>query len=140
MTYFFSPSTRGFYILEVHGENMPPDAREIEESHYASLQGVAFDVDATGNPHPRRAEDYPMAAPRVVSMRQARLALLAAGKLAAVDPAIDQMPSPQREEARIEWDYAMTVDRDSAVVRLLATALQLDDGELDALFTDAAAR
>ena len=42
--------------------------------------------------------------PHEVSMRQARLALLARGVLGQVDAAIESLPRPDREAARIEWD------------------------------------
>ena len=44
--------------------------------------------------------------PQSVTMRQARLALLQAGKLQAVNNAISSMTCPQGESARIEWDYS----------------------------------
>lgn len=94
--------------------------------------------DATNAPPAPTAPAVPV--PTNVSMRQARLALLAAGKLAAVNAAINSLPSPQKDAAQIEWDYAATVDRSSAVVQLLAAELALDDEALDDLFTDAAAR
>lgn len=81
----------------------------------------------------------PPTVPDRVTMRQARLALLAAGKLAAVGTAIKALPSPQKEAAQVEWDYSATVERASPVVALLASALGLDDAALDALFTAAAA-
>lgn len=81
----------------------------------------------------------PAVVPAQVSMRQARLALLSAGKLAAVDAAIASLPSPGKEAARIEWDYSTTVERSSAIVALLGPLLDLDEAALDALFIDAAA-
>lgn len=78
-----------------------------------------------------------LVAPSAVTMRQARLALLNAGHLADVDAAISSLPSPDRERARIEWDYARDVVRDSPLIRLLGPALGLDDAELDTLFTEA---
>lgn len=78
--------------------------------------------------------------PQAVTMRQARLALLAVGKLAAVDAAIDALPSPQKEAARIEWDFAQDIDRHWPLVALLAPAIGLDEAALDALFIDAAGR
>lgn len=74
-----------------------------------------------------------------VTMRQARLALLAAGRLADVGAAIEALPSPDKDAARIEWDYAATVDRSSPFTQQLAGALDLDDAALDKLFTQAAA-
>lgn len=80
------------------------------------------------------APPAPALVPQQVTLRQARLALLGAGKLQGVDAAIDALPSPQREAARIEWDYARDVERGSPVVAMMAGALGLGDAELDALF------
>lgn len=80
----------------------------------------------------------PPAVPASVTMRQTRLALLAAGKLGAVDTAIAALPSPQKEEAQIEWTFATSVERSSPVVALLGPALGFDDAALDDLFTVAA--
>ena len=75
--------------------------------------------------------------PASVTMRQARLALLGAGLLASVDAAIDSLPSPQKEAARIEWEYATEVQRSSGLVPMMVVALGLDDAALDALFIEA---
>jgi hypothetical protein len=71
-------------------------------------------------------------------MRQARLALLSAGKLDDVDAAIAALPSPDKEAAQISWEYSTEVRRDSDLVAQLAPGLGLDDAALDALFTQAA--
>lgn len=81
----------------------------------------------------------PPMVPSAVTMRQARLALLGAGLLASVDAAIDGLPSPQKEAARIEWEYATEVQRSSGLVPMMVVALGLDDAALDALFIEAAA-
>lgn len=81
----------------------------------------------------------PPVVPSIVSMRQARLALLQAGKLDDVDAAIAALPSPAKEAAQIEWEYATEVKRDSQLVTQLAPALGLDDAALNALFIAAAA-
>jgi hypothetical protein len=67
-------------------------------------------------------------------MRQARLALLGAGLLAHVNTAIAAMEGIQGEAARIEWEYAMTVERQSQLVSGLSAALGLTDEQLDGLF------
>lgn len=74
----------------------------------------------------------------VVSMRQARLALLQAGLLAQVPDAIASLSEPDRTAAEIEWEYSQTVDRQKAFVQMLAPALGLDDQALDDLFKRAA--
>ena len=75
--------------------------------------------------------------PAEVTMRQARLALHAAGKLAAVNAAIAALPDPPKTAALIEWEYSSTVRRDSQFVAMLGPALGLDATALDALFIGA---
>ena len=72
--------------------------------------------------------------PIEVTMRQARLALHAAGKLAAVNAAIAALPDPPKTAALIEWEYSSTVRRDSQFVSMLGPVLGLDSAALDALF------
>ena len=71
---------------------------------------------------------------RAVTMRQARLALHAAGKLSAIDAAIAQIGGA----AQIEWEYATEVRRDWPLVAQVAAGLNMTEAELDALFTQAA--
>lgn len=78
------------------------------------------------------------AVPSTVTMRQARLALLQAGKLAQVEVAIQALPSPQKEAALIEWDYSSEVHRNRQFVQMLGAAIGLSSAELDALFVTAA--
>lgn len=76
--------------------------------------------------------------PREVSMAQARLALLGAGLLSAVDTAINAMPEPAKSAARISWEYRQTVRRESELTLSLASALGLTSQEVDELFIQAA--
>lgn len=76
--------------------------------------------------------------PAAVTMRQARLALLAAGKLASVTAAINALPSPQKEAAQIEWEYSQEVQRHNGFVSLLAPVLGMTAADLDTLFIAAA--
>lgn len=80
-----------------------------------------------------------VAVPQAVTMRQARLALLAAGKLAAVNAAVAAMPGMAGDAARIEWEFSSEVQRDKALVQALAPVLNLTDAQLDELFITAAA-
>lgn len=73
-------------------------------------------------------------APTVVTMRQARLALLSQGLLSNVDAAIAALPEPDKSAAQIEWEYSQTVERNRPFVQTLGAALGLDDSQLDALF------
>lgn len=74
--------------------------------------------------------------PRVdeVSMRQARLALLAANKLDAVSACIAGLSGALKTRAQIEWEYASVVRRDGPMLKLLQPLLGWTDAEIDALF------
>lgn len=72
--------------------------------------------------------------PQSVTMRQARLALLNYGIYSTVDNVIGSLPSPQKEAAQIEWDYATDVLRSSPLVSLLTANLGLTEEAVDALF------
>lgn len=76
--------------------------------------------------------------PEVVTMRQARLALLGAGLLHQVNGAIAAMPGDEGEAARIEWEYAQEVRRDSPLVAALSAAFGWTGAQLDDLFTEGA--
>lgn len=73
--------------------------------------------------------------PSVVSMRQARLALLQSGLLATVDAAIAQ----GTEADKITWEYATEVNRNDTLVANLSMALGLTEQQLNDLFVLASA-
>ena len=77
----------------------------------------------------------PPVIPTSLSMKQARLALLAAGYLDAVEAGVSAMP----RESQIAWEFAATVDRGDPLTDTLASALGLNAAALDALFTAGAA-
>lgn len=141
---FYSASTGGFYTAEIHGDNIPAGAVEItQQEHAALLAGQAagrhISADAKGCPVLIDPPPTDSVVPRIVTMRQARLALLGAGLLQQVDQAISALPEPQQSAARIEWDYSSEVHRDRAFVQQLGQALGLSEEQLDALFIQAAA-
>lgn len=76
--------------------------------------------------------------PAAVTMRQARLALLAAGLLSGVDAAIASLAEPQKSQALIAWEYSQEVQRQDGLVALLAAALILTAEQIDQLFIQAA--
>jgi hypothetical protein len=69
--------------------------------------------------------------PHVVTMRQARLALLEVGLLAVIETAII---SGTDEAMKIEWEYATEVQRDWHSLISLATMLNITSAQLDDLF------
>lgn len=49
--YHYSPTTKGFYTPEVHGENIPADAVEITDAEYSALlDGQEVVLKKTGLP------------------------------------------------------------------------------------------
>lgn len=76
----------------------------------------------------------PKPVPASVTMRQARLALLGAGKLAQVDQAIAAMPEPARSAAQVEWTYSNEVQRHNGFVAALGPTLGMSEAQIDALF------
>ena len=68
--------------------------------------------------------------PAMVSMRQARLALLQAGLLHSIDAAITTMP----EAAQIEWEYATDIARDYPLLLQVQAAMSVSDQQMDDLF------
>lgn len=102
-------------------------------------------ITAPADFDPARMADYAvhdgtlaLSVPQKVTMRQARLALLGAGLLDDVDAAIAALPSPQKEAAKIEWEYSQEVQRHNGFVSVLAPALGMTDEQTDALFMEAA--
>ena len=76
--------------------------------------------------------------PAEVTMRQARLALLAAGLLDDVEAAIAGMDEPAKTAAQIEWEYSNALERDNTLVAILGPALGLSSNQIDDLFRAAA--
>ena len=139
---YYAKSTSGFYSREINGDNIPADSVEITSEYHAALlagqsAGKVITADKSGYPVLENATVLPPQVPISVTMRQARLALHAAGLLAGVESAIDSLPEPPKTYARIEWDYASEVHRSSEFVGMLGAVLELDEQTLDNLFLKA---
>lgn len=79
-----------------------------------------------------------VAVPASVTRRQARQALLLAGQLENVQPAIDAIQDPViRAMAQIEWDDSQEFERNRPLVSSIGMALGLDSAALDDLFITA---
>ncbi len=83
--------------------------------------------------------DYqPVVVPEVVTMRQARSALLAAGLLDQIPAVIAAIEDEGvRRQAEIDWEYAGEVRRDWPLVEAVCGALGLNASGIDALFVSA---
>jgi hypothetical protein len=115
-----------------------PDGKFHDDANGLAIGLPTWPIDARIATEQEVSEAFPteneQPSPVVVSMRQARLALLEAGILDSVYQAIETLPSPQKEAAHIEWEYAQEVNKESPIVAMLAQGLSLNDEQLDQLF------
>lgn len=85
------------------------------------------------------AANAPPPVPAYVEMRQARLALLAAGLLPTVDAAFQALEGPNAEADKIQWEYATVVTRANPLMLTMAQMLGMTEEQIDDLFRAAAA-
>lgn len=70
-----------------------------------------------------------------VTALQARIALKQAGLLPSVEAVIAALP--EDDEARIYWEYAVTIHRHNPIIERIADVMELTDEQVDALFVAA---
>lgn len=81
----------------------------------------------------------PVQVPQVVSMRQARLALLVTGRLNMIAGVLAGIPDEgQKQAALIEWEYASEVHRNHGLMNPMRAALGMTEADMDDLFIIAA--
>src|SRR5699024_10844066 len=114
----------------------PDDVEELGQQIYAAAKrGDSGPVAPYTPPQPA-----PEPVPAQVTRRQGRLALLEAGKLDAVEAAIDSIEDPaQKRAAQIEYE-ADTWERGNAFLQTLWAQLGGTEEELDELFILAASK
>lgn len=107
----------GEKLTERHLSDGVPTLEQYMEFFTPNDEGVAFAKKQS--------------VPTVVSMRQARLALLEADLLSTIETAIQ---NGLDEAMKIEWEYATEVRRDWESLIAMATSLGMTDADLDNLF------
>jgi len=100
----------------------------------STMAAGVLDVLAHADFEQMRLDEMRARIPRVVTIRQAKLALLQAGLLDDVEAAMTQAD----RAAQIEWEYAIEFRRDWPALLAMQSALGLTDGQLDDLFKLAA--
>lgn len=75
--------------------------------------------------------------PQSVPMRSARLILLQYNLLTAVQSYVDSAGGVEGEIARINWEYALTVNRNDDLVKTLINVLNKTSAEIDQMFIEA---
>lgn len=134
MTYYYSPHTGERIVTNdpadwMGSTDIAPPAFETATAG-CFWRGASWEIVASRPP----AEPVPA----TITMRQARLALLGAGLLSEVDAAINSLPEPDRSAAKIEWEYAAVVQRDSGLLPAIGSALGMTEAQIDDLFVSAA--
>lgn len=132
VTYDQNGALTGAYIQDLH----PSHSNHIEVSEAELDDWVLYQANPARNGlvlAPVVVQPIPV--PQSVTMRQARLALLAAGLLDPVNIAVLAAGSA----AQVEWEYASEVQRSAGLVPAMAAALGMSDAQIDALFVAAAA-
>ena len=116
----------GVYVLQ---QDPKPRAEIVEKGPIEERNGEWWQTYTGRDETP---DEY--RADMVVTMRQARLALLQENKLADVTSAISALPDGEREAAEIQWEYGSEVERLSTLVVALTSAIGLTDEAMDDLF------
>ena len=126
-------------VGKAHKENMEP----LKIDYWDVAEGVQKQRDMTSDEVTQREFDIAAAAvpvvPASVPMLNARLALIAAGHMAAVKVFVDAMPGVDGEQARAYLEYAQNVRRDHWLVEGIRQVLGLGPADIDELFITAAA-
>lgn len=98
--------------------------------------GSIADYVAPSSPTPEEKRE----AMPYLTARQLRLGLLSLGKLADVPTAISALPSPEREQAEIEWQYASEFRRLHPLIVQLIPILGLTDEQIDPVWMEYSAK
>lgn len=133
----FSKSTGCFYPDEIDYITMPDDVIEVSMSDFSSAMARRPDENiqvSNGRITIVASAALKNTTPAVVTMRQAQLALLAAGLLDKINESIAKAP----RAVQITWSTASTVERTNPLIASLQPALGLTDAQIDALFAQAA--
>lgn len=96
------------------------------------------ELDEEEEPQPDPDEEDDSGVPQVITSRQLRLQWVMSGHdLSDIDNAIDQLPEPLKEIARINWEYAGTFDRSNELLLNVAGSLGITNEQLDDIFINA---
>lgn len=117
---YYKDSRNNVYAFEADGSQdayIKPDLTSITKAQADALRAPVTEI------------------PGAISMRQARLALLQSGLLSQVDAAIADIAGIEGDAARIDWQFAQTVERSHPLVSTMTAQLSLTTKQLDDLFT-----
>lgn len=133
-----SPLEPGVFLIPAGCVEVKPPKFDANTQLARFVEGKWL-IEAIPAPEPEPEPEPPQPGPpSVVTMRQARLALLKAGLLEQVNTAIASLQGAEGEAARIEWEYSQEIWRNRPFVILLGDTLGLSAKQIDDLFIEAA--
>ena len=116
-----------------------PEIEDLSSFGYGLLVEVAKPVVSVGQyaievPPINRVQQWtvvavPIVVPSSISPRQARLQLIALGKLELVEPAIESLVEPAKSTAKVEWEYATKYEITHPFVVQMLGLLEIDKEE-----------
>jgi hypothetical protein len=107
---------------------------QITENQICSWNSELLSWSVRDKTEEELRQEHVNSIPKIVSMRQARLALLQNNLLESVNTALALMEGVEGEAARIEWEYATEVNLYSPLVSSLSQSLALTEDQLYDLF------
>ena len=116
---------QGFYGGKVKDWLAPPES--IPDGQLPEWNGSTW-ILVAAPPSP------PPPVPTAITMRQARLVLLATGMYDMVSQVVAQLP----RAAQIEWEFASVVERSNPLIALVQAQAGLTDAQIDDLFRQGA--
>jgi hypothetical protein len=118
-------------VLKDEDVHLMPDDWDLIKTDIGNIGDDYVDGEFT-TPTPPYVEPV-VYIPSVISMRQARLQLLAMNLLDVVNAQISTMS----QAAQIEWDFSSEVQRANPLVAQLQTLLNMTDSDMDLFFYEA---
>lgn len=111
----------------------------IPDGYYAKWTGSEWSLTTASpiNPSEYVMNTQPVTDVQSVTMRQARKILFKYGYIDAINNFIENLPSPDKELAQIDWEYATEVSKNSTLTLTIASYLQLAQSTIDKLFYEA---
>jgi hypothetical protein len=110
------------------------DKPTITDTQVLSWNGELLEWNVRDKTEEELWQEYIATVPETVTMRQARLALQQQGLLVTVDATIATIEGSEGDAARIEWEYASEVNRNSPLVQSLVVGLAWTEQQLLDLF------
>lgn len=128
------PSTFTQYELTTAGYVLCSEPPTVTQTELLSWDSANLQWAVRPKTEEELYAEYLFTVPKTVTMRQARLALESQGLLDTVNANIASLEGEDGNLARIEWEYAIEIDRDNPLLQSLKTSIGFTDKQVYDLF------